>query len=89
MVYWINHLPCKPGIAGSIPGFTSLSDATKRWPHLHMILAIGRTFTLCMLCKFSCFCCCLLNFFQKKKFQEICQSVKQFGFRSGPTFCGS
>ena len=33
----------------------------------------------------------LINFFQKKKkkkcFQEYHQSVKQFGARSGPTFC--
>ena len=21
MVLWINHLPCKPGVVGSIPGF--------------------------------------------------------------------
>ena len=27
-MYWINYLPCKPGVAGSIPGFTSLSDET-------------------------------------------------------------
>ena len=26
MVLWINCLPCKPGVTGSIPGFTSLSD---------------------------------------------------------------
>ena len=23
-----NHLPCKPGVAGSVPGFASLSDET-------------------------------------------------------------
>ena len=38
-----------------------------------------------------CFCCCLLTFFQinfyKKSFQEHYKSVKQFGSRSGPTFC--
>ena len=28
VVKWISHLPCKPGVAGSIPGFTSLSDET-------------------------------------------------------------
>ena len=28
-----------------------------------------------------------LAFFQKKIFQEYHQSVKQFGYRSGPTFC--
>ena len=26
MVYWINRLPCKPGVAGSISDFTSLLD---------------------------------------------------------------
>ena len=36
--------------------------------------------------------CRLLIFFQKhlffeKLFQEYCQSIKQFGSRSGPTFC--
>ena len=25
---WINHSPCKPGVAGLIPNFTSLSDET-------------------------------------------------------------
>ena len=40
--------------------------------------------TLCMLSHFSCFCCCLLTFFQNKRFfQEQNQSVKQFGSRSG------
>ena len=28
VVKWINHLPCKRGVAGSIPCFTSLSDET-------------------------------------------------------------
>ena len=23
---WLSHLPCKPGVAGSIPGFSSPSD---------------------------------------------------------------
>ena len=39
----INHLPCKPGFAGLIPGFSSLLDETKMWPHLHMTLAVGGT----------------------------------------------
>ena len=43
-----------------------------------------------MLGNFSCFCCRLLTFFKinffQKFFQEHCQSVKQFGPRSGPTF---
>ena len=26
MVLCINHMPCKPGAVGSIPGFSSLSD---------------------------------------------------------------
>ena len=28
VVLWISHLPCKPGVTGSIPGFISLSDET-------------------------------------------------------------
>ena len=28
VVLWINHLPCIPGVAGSIPVFTSLTDET-------------------------------------------------------------
>ena len=28
MVQWICHSPCKPGVAGSIPGFSSPSDGT-------------------------------------------------------------
>ena len=28
MVQCINSLPCKPGVAGSIPGFSSLSNKT-------------------------------------------------------------
>ena len=47
--------------------------------------------TLCMLGNFSCFCCRLLTFFKtnvfKRFFQEHYQSVKQFGSRSGMTFC--
>ena len=38
-----NRLPCKPGVTGSIPDFTSLLDETKPWPRLHMILAVGGT----------------------------------------------
>ena len=45
-----------------------------------------------MLVIFSCFCfhlmiCCF--FFKINFFQEHHQSFKQFGSRSGPTFCGS
>ena len=40
MVLWINRLPYKPGVAGSIPSLTSLSDETfKLWPSL--TLAVG------------------------------------------------
>ena len=28
MVQWLCHSPCKPGVAGSIPGFSSPSDGT-------------------------------------------------------------
>ena len=28
VVQWLCHSPCKPGVAGSIPGFSSLSDGT-------------------------------------------------------------
>ena len=28
VVQWICHSPCKPGVAGSIPGFSSPSDGT-------------------------------------------------------------
>ena len=27
-VWWINHLPCIPGVADSIPSFRTLSDET-------------------------------------------------------------
>ena len=45
VVKWINRLPCKPGLAGSIPGFTSLSDETlNRGPiSIIMTLAVGGT----------------------------------------------
>ena len=47
-------------------------------------------FTICMLGNFSCFCCRLLTF-SKLSFSKNCedhyQSIKQFGPRSGPTFC--
>ena len=48
---------------------------------------------LCMMGNLSCFFLWIFFFlnqlFQKKKkiFQEYYQSVKQFGFRAGPTFC--
>ena len=46
---------------------------------------------LCILGNFACFCCRLLIFFKinffEKFFPEYHQSVKQFGSRSGPTFC--
>ena len=45
--------------------------------------------TLCMLGNISCFCCGRLIFlkinFKKKFIQEHYQSMKWFGFRSGPT----
>ena len=28
VVYWLNHSPCKSGLAGSITGFTSMFDET-------------------------------------------------------------
>ena len=28
VVQWLCHSPCKAGVAGSIPGFSSLSDGT-------------------------------------------------------------
>ena len=49
--------------------------------------------TLCMLGNFACFFVVSGFFFffkftfSKKVFQEYQQSVKQFGSRSGPTFC--
>ena len=52
-----------------------------------------RSLIFCMLCNFSCSCCRLLTLFKinffKKFFHEHYQSVKQFGSRSGPTFCRS
>ena len=48
--------------------------------------------TLCMLGDFSCFFSCLLtfqNYFIQNFFQEHYLSVKQFGSRSGRTFCRS
>ena len=36
------NLPCQPGAAGSIPGFSSLLDETKPLPLHHMILAVRR-----------------------------------------------
>ena len=44
----------------------------------------------CTLGNFSCFCCLLIFFkinFVENFFQEYHQSVKQFGSRSGLTFC--
>ena len=35
-------MPCKPGSAGSIPGFSSLLDETKPLPLHNMTLAVGR-----------------------------------------------
>ena len=52
-----------------------------------------KTLTFCMLgIFFPCFYCLVIFFkinFFKKIFQEHYQSVKQFGSRSGPTFCRS
>ena len=36
-------MPCKPGVVGLLPGFYSLSDETKLWPHPHMTLAVACT----------------------------------------------
>ena len=41
VVQWLCHSPCKPGVAGSIPGFSSPSDGTiNRGP---VSLAVGGT----------------------------------------------
>ena len=58
----------------------------ERWVNFSVALGI--------LGNFSCFCFCLLifikiNFYQKKIFQEHSQSIKQFGYRSGPHFLGT
>ena len=42
VILWINPRSCKPGVSGSTPGFTSLSDENLSCgPHLHMIFAVG------------------------------------------------
>ena len=42
MVQWKNLSRCKPGLAGMIPGFTSLSDENLSCgPCHHMTLAVG------------------------------------------------
>ena len=38
---WLFNEPCKPGIAGLIPGFLSLSDETINSSRFHMTLAVG------------------------------------------------
>ena len=49
--------------------------------------AIMQSFdNLCLLSNLACLFVFKINFFEKL-FQEYPQSVKQFGFRSGPTFC--
>ena len=41
---WLSHLPCKPGVAGSIPGVSSPSDWDyKPRSRLYMTLAVGGT----------------------------------------------
>ena len=41
---WLRHLPCKPRVAGSTPGFSSPSDLDyKPRPRLHMTLVVGGT----------------------------------------------
>ena len=85
------------------PGGKELSQ-TLDSEHLEYILASTQDFgtnctcakpplIFCMLGNCSCFCCRLLTFFKmnffKKFFQELYQSVKQFGSRSGPMFCRS
>ena len=42
VVLWLCHSPCKPGVAGSIPGFSSPSDYKPR-SRLQMTLAVGGT----------------------------------------------
>ena len=58
-----------------------------------MICSHCISLTLCMLGNFSCFHCFRLTFFKinffKKFFWEHYQSGKQFGPRSGLTFCHS
>ena len=52
---------------------------------------LNKMLILWMLGNYACFFCCLWIFlkllFFKNIFQEYHQSVKQFGSRSGPTFC--
>ena len=57
-------------------------------------MKIDLSLNCCIPDNFSCVCCRQLNsfkneHFQKKIFQELYQSVKRFGFRSGTTFCWS
>ena len=55
-----------------------------------LLKAVSRSLTLCMLGNFTCFfviCSFFKTIFSKKIFPEYHQSVKQFGSRSGPTFC--
>ena len=52
VVSWINHLPCKPGVAGSIPGFTCLSDETR--VYLLDFFCSGIQFNL-LLSPYPCF----------------------------------
>ena len=44
-------------------------------------------FNSLLLCNFACLLIFQNQLFKKKTFQEYHQSVKQLGFRSGPTIC--
>ena len=64
--------------------------ADKFWVLIGISLRLIIHLTLCMLGNFACFLSVdfFLNLlFQKKICQEYHQTVKQFGSRSGPTFC--
>ena len=41
----LNHLPCRPGVAGLVPGITSLSDETLSQGPVSMTSAVGGTLT--------------------------------------------
>ena len=52
--------------------------------------AVSNSLTLCILCNFACFLSSIffkIEHFQKKDIQEYYERVKQFGSRSGLTFC--
>ena len=69
----------------------TFSSVSSQLLSLILLFHCDHTFTFCMLGNISCFCCCVLTFFNikifKKFFQEQYQSVKRFESRSGPTYC--